>query len=506
MDRNKQLVRIGETPEWDIVIIGGGATGLGAAIDAVSRGYQTLLIEQYDFSKGTSSKSTKLIHGGVRYLAQGNIKLVIEALKERTYLINNAPHLSKIQPFIIPVYSLWEKIFYTIGLKVYDLLSGKFSLGKTSMLSKKETLDALPVLIEKKVKGGVLYYDGQFDDSQLCIEMAETAVGLGACIINYCKATDFIKNTHTIVGVKVLDTLSNEKYDIKSKSVINATGVFTNAILKLDEQENTGLVVPSQGIHLVIDKEKYVSTFAMMIPKTADGRVLFAVPWHSKIILGTTDTPIKKIDIEPIPLKEEINFIINHYNTYSKIAISKEDVKSVYVGLRPLVKNKAGKIKSAQISRAHFIEVASSGLVTITGGKWTTYRKMAYDAVNNAVFVAKLKKNKCITENLPIGNPIKKAATILLIENENITYCNFIHKDYPYTISEIIYATRYQMAQTLEDILARRIRLLFLDASIALEVAPTVVKVMASELKKDTQWEEEQVEVFKQLVGQYRLN
>ena len=505
MNRERMLQHLAETHEWDIVIIGGGATGLGAAVGAASRGYKILLVEQFDFAKGTSSRSTKLVHGGVRYLAQGNIKLVREALHERGRLLQNAPYLTSKQPFIIPVYSWWEKMYYAIGLFLYDLLSGKLSLGKTKILSKKQTVARLPAIDPSRLSGGVLYFDGQFDDSRLSIELAATAKIHGGTLLNYCKATGFIKDKLKITGITLLDTISNEKYTVTTKSVINATGVFTDSIMQMEDAEKHDMVSPSQGIHLVVDPCFFPGTDAMMIPKTDDGRVLFAVPWHSKIVLGTTDTPVQHAAIEPKPLEEEIAFILKHINRYCNTDIKRSDVLSVYVGLRPLVKGKGAKTTSL-LSRDHTLVVSPGGLVTITGGKWTTYRRMAEDAVDNAVFIAKLPQKDCITKDLPIGNPRNRNACIERLINQDRLMEDRIHPGYPYTKAEVVYAVRNEMAMTIEDVLARRTRLLFLDAKAAVDTAPLVAALMAKELLMDEHWQAEQVNEFKLLAAQYLVS
>lgn len=502
MNRSEQLQALETDTIWDIIVIGGGATGLGTALDAATRGYKTLLLEGHDFAKGTSSRSTKLVHGGVRYLQQGNIKLVREALRERGYLLKNAPHLTSVQTFIVPVFSWWGKMFYGIGLKVYDLLSGKLSLGNTQILSKKETLAHLPSINSNKLVGGILYFDGQFDDSHLAIELAATAINKGATVINYCKATGFIKTKEKITGVECIDVLSEKKYTLKTKVVVNATGVFTNAIVKMDNALEHDLVSPSQGIHLVIDAKFFPSTDAMMIPKTDDGRVLFAVPWHDKVVLGTTDTPIEEISFEPKPLEEEIEFIIKHINRYCTKLITRSDINSVYVGLRPLVKQKT-KVNSALISREHHLTVSPSGLITITGGKWTTYRKMAADAVDNAAFIGKLNKEKCITAHTQIGDELEKKNRVQEILKNDALLAEKIHAKYSFTKAQIVYAVKYEMAICIEDILARRIRLLFLDARLAIELAPMVASIMAPYLQKDKSWEAAEIDSFTQLAGQY---
>lgn len=504
MKRSEQLQALETDTIWDIIVIGGGATGLGTALDAATRGYKTLVLEGHDFAKGTSSRSTKLVHGGVRYLEQGNIKLVREALRERGYLLKNAPHLTSVQTFIVPVFSWWEKMFYGIGLKVYDLLSGKLSLGDTQILSTKETVAHLPTINAEKLSGGILYFDGQFDDSGLAIEIAATAIKKGATVINYCKATGFSKTNGQITAVECLDVLSEKKYTIKAKAIVNATGVFTNAVVQMDEPLQHDLVSPSQGIHLVIDAKFFPGTDAMMIPKTDDGRVLFAVPWHDKVVLGTTDTPIEEISFEPKPLEEEIEFIIKHINRYCTTLITRADINSVYVGLRPLVKQKT-QISSALISREHHLSVSPTGLITITGGKWTTYRKMAADAVDNAAFIGKLNKEKCITAKTKIGDELEKESRMQEILKDDASLAEKIHAKYTFTKAQIVYAVKYEMAMSVEDILARRIRLLYLDARLAIELAPMVASIMAPYLEKDKSWEAADVASFTQLADQYIL-
>ncbi len=489
---------------WDIVIIGGGATGLGAALDSATRGYKTLLLEQYDFGKGTSSRSTKLVHGGVRYLQQGNIKLVREALRERGYLLQNAPHLTSTQPFIVPVFSLWEKFYYSTGLRIYDLLSGKLSLGKTQVLGRKKTLAHLPALNPEKLSGGVLYYDGQFDDARLCTDLAVTASENGALLLNYTTVTGLLKTTNRISGLVCIDQLTNEQYTIQAKSVINATGVFTDAILRMDDAQKHEMVSPSQGIHLVVDASFFPGSDAMMIPKTDDGRVLFAVPWHNKVVLGTTDTPVSEILAEPRPLEEEIDFIIHHFNRYTTQTITRKDVKAIFAGLRPLVKTKSAG-KTSLLARDHTLVISNSGLVTITGGKWTTYRRMAEDAVDNAVFIAKLEKRECLTKNMRIGDEQKRQERINAIVKEEPMLAENIHPSFPYRMADAVCACRFEMAKTLEDILARRTRILFLDAAAAIEVAAKLASLMKQELNHSSEWEKQQVADFTALAQQYLL-
>ncbi|MGN6214886.1 FAD-dependent oxidoreductase [Parafilimonas sp.] len=494
--RSSMLAQLDENKTWDVVVIGGGATGLGVAVDAVTRGLSTLLIEADDFAKGTSSRSTKLVHGGVRYLEQGNLKLVREALRERGWLLKNAPNSTQRLGFVIPAFSLVQKIYFGTGLKFYDVLAGKLSLGKTKILKKKTTIDFLPGINQNNLSGGIVYYDGQFDDARLAISLAKTAVKHGAVLINYCEAISLLKTEvpagkqPKVCGVVAEDVLTNKTFEIKSKTVINATGVFADDILQMDNKNAEDIITPSQGIHLVIDKKFFPGNHAMMIPKTDDRRVLFAVPWHNKVILGTTDTEVKNISDDPAPLQEEIDYILKHINRYLSTNITLNDVTSMYAGLRPLVKTK-GVTNTSLLSRDHIIIVSHSNLITITGGKWTTYRKMAEDAVNNAVFVGKIKCGACITHNLPIEDNAPA----------NPDYDDSIENIY--SLNNILGFIENEMAVCVEDILARRTRLLFLDARKAIQAAPLVAKRVAAVLHKDEAWIQSEVESFTAFAKQY---
>lgn len=518
MNRNEMLQQLNQTAEWDIIIIGGGATGLGTAVDAATRGYKTLLLEQYDFAKGTSSRSTKLVHGGVRYLAQGNIKLVREALKERDFLLKNAPHVTSSVSFVLPCFSLWQKIYYGIGLKVYDVMAGNWGLGKTTIISKKRTRQLLPSINPKKLSGAIIYQDGQFDDARLAVNLAQTAVEKGATVLNYCKVIHLIKQDNKVTGVKVSEVLSGSEYHLKCKVVINATGVFADEILQMDEIDAKNIVSPSQGIHLVIEKKFFPGNYALMIPKTDDGRVLFAVPWYNKVVVGTTDTPVKKCLIEPEPLEKEIEFILHHFNRYLVSQITRTDVKSVFAGLRPLVKKDIIG-KTSLMPRDHTILVSSSGLVTITGGKWTTYRKMANDVINKAIPVAGLQKKISTTEKLKIygwQNNIDKndslhfygsdAEKIKTLCNNNEMLEELIHPALPDIKAQVIWAVQNEMAVTVEDVLARRTRMLFLDAQAAKEAAPCVAHLMAKQMGKDDDWIMQEINNFNNVAKQYLLS
>ncbi len=499
---------------WDICIIGGGATGLGTAVDASSRGYQTILFEQHDFSKGTSSRSTKLVHGGVRYLQQGNIKLVMEALRERGILKKNAGHLVKDQSFIVPNYKWWEGPYYGIGLKVYDWMSGSLGLGPSELLSKEEVLTHAPTLDAEDLRGGVLYHDGQFDDARLAINLAQTAAEQGAVVLNYFRVSGFIKEGKVIKGVIVQDQLEENEYIVHCKCVVNATGVFSDELQQLDDPSKQTTITPSQGIHLVLHKDFLPGDAAIMVPHTDDGRVLFAVPWHNRIIVGTTDTPVQQISSEPVALKEEIDFILKHITRYLQRKPRAEDVKSIFAGLRPLVKNSAKK--TAAISRDHSIVVSSSGLISVLGGKWTTYRKMAEDVVNICMTKAGLPNEECRTKDLPLhGNTAAGISAkyyygsdethVKQLSASKKEFSEPLHKELPYEVADIVWAVRHEYCMTVEDALSRRTRSLLLDASAAMEAAPLVAKWMAVELKKNAAWEADQVSIFRTLAGNYLL-
>ncbi len=517
MHRGEMLNRLDRETEWDIIVVGGGATGLGTATDAASRGYKTLLLERFDFAKGTSSRATKLVHGGVRYLAQGNIKLVMEALRERGILLRNAPHLTRVQPFILPSYTRWQKWFYGIGLKIYDLMSGTLSIGKTRILSSQRIRQYSPAVAQTGLSGGILYYDGQFDDARLALNLAQTVVEQGGTVLNYMEVFDVRKENGASKGIYAEDMLTGKEYELKSKVVINATGVFTDDVLQMDDDMQHNIISPSQGIHLVVDKKFFPGDHAMMIPKTDDGRVLFAVPWHDKVIIGTTDTPVTEALFEPRALEEEIEFIFRNVNRYLNSGITRADVKAVFAGLRPLVKV-PGQKKTALMPRDHTIIVSKSGLITITGGKWTTYRKMGKEAVDNAVFVGKLDRRPCVTESLRIhgwcqrlngADPLHyygaDAAAIEKLVTENAAWGEQLHAGFPYRKAQVIWAVRNEMAMTVEDVLSRRIRMLFLDARAAIQAAPEVARLMAAEMGKDESWQEEQLQNFTALAEGYLL-
>ena len=512
-DASLESVQSSDRP-WDVIIIGGGATGLGAAVDSASRGYRTLVLEQCDFAKGTSGRSTKLVHGGVRYLQQGNVALVLEALRERGRLIENAPHLVHNRQFVLPAYAWWERPFYGAGLKLYDLLSGRRSLGKSRILSKAQTLEMLPGITDEGLRGGIAYYDGQFDDARLAIALARTAADLGATIVNYVRVEGLLKTERGIRGVSALDLETGEGYEIPGRAMVNATGAFVDSVRRMDDPGTKNLVNPSQGIHIVLDRSFFPSESALLIPRTADGRVLFAVPWHDRVLLGTTDTPVEKVSLEPRPLAEEIDYLLTYAARYFKRPPTRSDVLSTFAGLRPLV-NPGDDSDTASISREHVVRISKSGLITVTGGKWTTYRKMAEDTIDEAIRVGKLADRRSETAGLrlhgwqlpgPRPEPFDvygADAPLLekIVEEENRG--QRLHPRLPYVHGEVIWATRYEMARTVEDVLSRRTRALMLDADAALESAPVVAALMAHELGRNARWQDSQLREFRLLAGAY---
>ena len=513
------LQRIDAHPQpWDMVVVGGGATGVGVAIDASSRGYDVLLLEQSDFGKGTSSRSTKLAHGGVRYLEQGNIGLVMEALKERGLLLQNAPHLVRDLAFVVPNYDWWEAPFYGVGLKLYQLLAGKYGFGTSRILSKEETLEHLPTLKTEGLRGGAVYYDGQFDDARLLIHMAVTAVEQGATLLNYAEVTRLSKDEQGFVnGVTARDVESGRYLQASAKVVINATGAFTDALRRKAEPDAEAMIVPSQGIHLVFDASFLQGNSAILVPHTSDGRVLFAIPWHGHTLVGTTDTPVSSATLEPVALEQEIEFVLATAGQYMAKAPTRADVLSVFAGIRPLVRA-PGATNTAALARDHVIHIDRSGLVTICGGKWTTYRHMAEDSVDQAATLAQLAEKPCVTRHLNIHgfhNAASQLGALAVYGSDAYEIRRLIEADpglgerlhaaLPYVKAEIVWGARNEMARTVEDALARRTRALFLNARAALEMAPAVAELMAAELGWDAGERAKQLQEFREVAGHYLL-
>jgi len=519
MNRPAMLARVKErsTP-WDIVVIGGGATGVGVAVDAASRGFAVLLLERMDFGTATSSRSTKLVHGGVRYLEQGNVSLVMEALKERGLLRQNAPHLVHDLGFVVPNYSWWEAPFYGIGMKVYDLLAGKYGFGKSRLLSREETLERLPTIQTNGLRGGVIYYDGQFDDTRLLIHLAATAADQGAVLLNYAPVVEITRGADGFAdGVVAVDNESGQRMKIAAHVVVNAAGIFADQVRGLAEPDVQPMIAPSQGIHLVFEPEFLRGDTAIMVPHTSDGRVLFAIPWHEHTVVGTTDTAIQEPSYNPLPFEEEVQFILDTAAQYLSRPPKRSDVLSVYVGIRPLVKANGASSKTSSLSRDHTIHIDNSGLLTIVGGKWTTYRHMAEDTVNHAITLGELPDVPSKTHDLKIhGYKQEESLTslgvygsdgdaILAMAAADKRLAAQLHPALPYIAAEVVWGVREEMARTVDDMLSRRTRALFLNARAAMEMAPAVAALMAQELGTGQDWIDKQLMEFRDLAAKYLL-
>ncbi|MEM9694780.1 MAG: FAD-dependent oxidoreductase [Myxococcota bacterium] len=497
---------------FDIVVIGGGATGMGIAVDAASRGLAVALVEQSDFGKGTSSRSTKLVHGGVRYLRQGQIGLVTEALEERGRLKRNARHLFRDQPFVVPSYDWWEKPFYGVGLKMYDLLARSAGLGKSRALNRTEALAMVPQLEPEGLRGGILYYDGQFDDSRLIVSLARTAHEHGAVMLNYVRCVGLLKDGSHTVGIEAEDVESGQRIAVAARVVVNATGCFSDGVRRLDDPAVPPIIAPSQGTHIVLDASFLGGDAALMVPETPDGRVLFAIPWHGVAIVGTTDRSIPEVSLEPRATEEEVDFILNTATDYMAKKPTRADIRSVFVGIRPLVKPE-GMTSTASISREHSIDVSPSGLVTIVGGKWTTYRRMAEDCVDRVVSEARLHASPCQTSNLKLmdhhDDPQSlgalwmygtEAPKVAALQNGG----GRLHSNLPLTAGQVLFAARHEYARTVDDVMSRRTRCLLIDAEASATIAPKVARLLARALARDRMWEEKQIISFRRLASAYR--
>ncbi len=506
---------------FDMVVIGGGASGLGVAVDAQTRGYRTVLLESHDFAKGTSSRSTKLVHGGVRYLQQGNVPLVLEALRERGLLCRNASHLVHDLAFVVPRYRWWEGPFYGVGLKLYDRLAGRLNIARSRLLDRKSTIERIPNVETENLLGGVMYHDAQFDDARLALALAQTAADHGAVVLNHFPVLAFVKDdTGQIVGVRARDDETGREIEIRAAVVVNATGVFTDRIRQLDEADAAQIIAPSQGIHLVLDRMFQPSDTAIMVPQTDDGRVLFVIPWHGRCLVGTTDTKMDTIGEEPRALDEEIEFVLRNASRYLERNPTRDDILSVFAGLRPLFTEKPGARATKAISREHAVLVSDAGLVTLVGGKWTTYRKMAEDCVDDAAEVGGLETRPCITKNLRVHGWMRRDDPALPSEGHMEMYGSdavrvralleaepalggLLHPRLPYLRGQIVWAARHEMARTVEDALSRRTRALLLDARAAVEAAPDTARLLARELGRDAAWVESQLAEFTALAAGY---
>ena len=517
MNRGVFIKELQQQPDtvWDIIIIGGGATGMGTALDAASRGFKTLLLEQSDFGKGTSSRSTKLVHGGVRYMAQGDLFLVMEALHERGLMLKNAPHLTYNQEFIIPVYTIWDVFKYTTGLKFYDLLAGRLSMGRSFFINRRKTLGRLPQLHAKGLLGGIIYHDGQFDDSRMVLALAHKCAEKGGLLLNYFKATGLLKDkAGKICGVNAREMVTGEEFVLRAKAIINATGVFADNIARMDNPDLKNTIKPSQGVHIVLDKSFLRSSSAVMIPKTDDGRVLFAIPWFNVVVVGTTDTPLDNVKLEPVALKKEIDFILKTTARYLVKAPERKDILCIYAGLRPLAADPGNPASTKEISRRHKITVSPSGLLTIIGGKWTTYRRMAEETIDKAINSGFIDRKKCITESLRLLNSENVSAGHLRIYGDGLPEINKIIENdpetgrlidprLPYTSAEMVWICRNEMPLMVEDLLARRTRALFLNAQASSDIAATAAGIMAKELGYNLKWQKDQVDSYIKLIKNY---
>ena len=521
MQRDPMKRRLDGEP-FDLIVIGGGATGRGVAVDASSRGFRTLLLEAHDFAKGTSSRSTKLVHGGVRYLEQLNFSLVMEALRERGILYENAPHLVRNLGFVVPRYKWWEGPFYGLGLKLYDALAGRENLTPSRVLDRAATIAAIPNVQQEDLIGGVMYHDAQFDDARMAISLAQTAADHGAVVLNGMEVTGLVKSEGSsgqTCGVVARDSETDETHEILAKVIVNATGIFSDALRRLDDPDAPPMTAPSQGVHLVLDRSFQPGPNAIMVPQTDDGRVLFVIPWHERVLVGTTDTPMQRAQIEPRALPEEIEFILRNAGRYLQKDPTREDVLSVFAGQRPLVRDVESS-DSKKVSREHMVFVSSSGLVTILGGKWTTYRKMAEDTLTDAIQVGGLRDEPCITERLKIHGWLARddpampedgamrvygadAASVADLARERPEWDEPIHPHLPYRGTHVVWAARHELARGLDDVLARRTRSLLLDARAAIEAAPYVASLLAEELGRDDEWADQEVQRFSELARGY---
>ena len=519
MKRTEEISKIENIrSEWDVIVVGGGATGLGVALESSVKGYKTLLLEQYDFAKSTSSKSTKLVHGGVRYLAQGYVDLVREACKERGLFLQNAPHLTQNVSFVIPLYSFFDIIMYTVGLKFYDLLAGKLSLGKSKYISKKETLKRLPTVKQAGLRGGILYHDGQFDDTRMAVNMAQTIVEHGGCVLNYAKVENLLHDEKGQVnGVIFSDEISGKTYNVHCKAVVNAAGVFADSINSMDQKKEVKTIAPSQGIHLVLDNKFSPTDNAIMIPKTDDGRVLFVIPWHNKLVVGTTDTPVKEENIEPRALEQEIEFVLSTASRYLVGKPTRKDVLCVFAGLRPLAaNNKIDSTKTKEVSRSHKITVSNTRLFSIIGGKWTTYRKMGEDMVHTIEEKLKWEVLASKTQHLKIHGYSEKtdknealsiygcdADAINAISRTEENAQGWLSETLRISKAQLLWAIRNEMIEKVEDFLARRTRALFLNVEESVLMAPEVARIMAQQMEKDERWVENELNEYRELVKNY---
>lgn len=508
---------VGAVEPWEVLVIGGGATGLGVAVEAATRGFRTLLLEAHDFAKGTSSRSTKLVHGGVRYLREGDVPLVFEALRERRRLLANAPHLVRSLPFVIPAYRWWEGPYFGVGLKFYDLLGGRRELPSSRWLGEKEVLLRIPHLHRESLKGGVLFHDAQFDDARFAVALLRTFLDEGGVALNYCRVTGLRKEGGRIAGVEARDEETGRSFEIEARTVVNATGVFADRIRRMDDPRAEPLLRPSRGTHLVLEGHYLPEDHALLVPRTRDDRVLFAIPWHDRVLVGTTDVATEDVSLEPRATMEEVSYLLDHLGDWLTRPPREEDVRSVFAGLRPLVQEE-GAGRTAEISRDDREIVSPSGLVTVVGGKWTTYREMGESTVDRLVEATDLPAHPSVTADLPLhgytdapdpDEPWRTygadASTLWRLASRRPELDERLHPRLPYRMVQVVWAARQELARTVEDVLSRRTRALVLDARAAADAAPEVARILAEELGRDESWRRDQVRSFRALARDYTL-
>ncbi|MFO0977323.1 MAG: glycerol-3-phosphate dehydrogenase/oxidase [Planctomycetaceae bacterium] len=505
MLRSKMIERLSSSKEpFDLLIIGGGATGLGTAVEAASRGYRVALFERGDFASGTSSRSTKLIHGGVRYLKQGQIGMVRYSLLERERLLKNAPTLVRPLSFVLPAYRIGERAVNFVGLRLYDALAGQRSMGSSRWLSRSQVLELMPSVQSTSLRGGVLYHDAQFDDARLAVALAMTAVRHNAAILNYAPVANLIYEGSAVTGAEIRDLQTGELHRVTARRVLNCTGVFAETLLEADrrvsgEHEGSVRIAPSRGTHIVTDAEFLPGNRALMIPSTDDGRVLFAIPWLGKVLIGTTDRAVNDVTTEPVPEEDEIRYLLDHLRRYLSRCPGRSDIRSVFSGLRPLVRKSQSK-STAALSREHSILTSRSGLVTVIGGKWTTYRQMGEELVDLVERTSGWHHRPSVTGDLSIEIPESRSVKADLNKRQTVGELSNEEQDF------VRYCVRHEMAESVEDVLARRSRLLFLDATVAAGLASSVAAVMSQELGKPSDWATHQTDQFLRFASCFAAN
>lgn len=527
MNRDAMLARALDRREpWDLIVVGGGATGVGVALDAVARGHDVLLLERGDFAGETSSASTKLIHGGVRYLRQGNLRLVRESVVERARLLRNAPGYVRTMAFLVPAYRWWEKTYYGAGLTVYDRLAGRRGIGRTRVLGRDDALDRIPTLQVEGLRGGVLYHDAQFEDARLAFAVAREAAARGAVVLNHCelRALRLDETTGRVEGAVAVDRETGKAFELRARVIVSATGAGTDAIRRMADPDARPMIRRSRGSHIVLDGSFLPGRTALMVPETPDGRLIFAIPWEGVTVVGTTDIPVDEGDAHPSrATTEEVDYLLALVSRYLARPPLRGDVRAVFGGIRPLVAE-PGADETSKIARDHVVRVEDSGLVVVAGGKWTTYRVMAEDTVDAAERVGGLERRAPATAELPIragedgvgergtgegdagevggssangGARSGGARMGLRLADVGDGNDRALHERLPYTETDVIRAVRHEMARTLDDVLARRTRALYLDARAAEACAPDVVRILARELGRDEAWAERELNRFR---------